>query len=361
MQPNTQPQLADINALAEQTSLLAKLEVNDSPFLSCYLDTRSGRHCCRQFVEDKAALIRPQLASVARLEFENALNMVYRELERPWHPDVQGIAVFARGLAGGRHLTAIQLAVPVNNSLALYRAPETLPLIALQDSYPPFTLLLVRHGSVQVLESSAGTVVRRAWARAPWSHPAVRKVPRGALFDSGLQRIDRAVSANTGMPLVVAAEADSLPAVTTWLPQRAASRLLHRLVLPEGIGQAEAVDFARRAVTASRAETRSQLATRLVRATRLHGAAVAGQVATLEALREGVADMLVITDGYDTSGMSQWEARIELPRLAIAQGVDVLVADSDELRYLGGVGCLLRQRHEQRAMPAHFGQLDLVA
>ncbi len=363
MQPNTQPQLADMSVLAGQTSLLSKLEVNDSPFLSCYLDAQSGPDSCRQFIEDKAALIRPHLAGVTRLEFENALNMVYRQLEGAWHPDVKGMAIFARGLAGGRHLTAIQLAVPMRNSLAVYRAPEVLPLIALQDSQPVFMLLLACEGSVQVLKLDLGSVVPHAWPLRVLPHPTEPTAVRPLLSGSGLQRIHRLVSANTGMPLVVAADADSLPALKDCLPLRAASSLLHSLALPAGVDQVAAVDFVRRSVASARTEMRTELAVRLVRSKRVNGPAVTGQVATLEALGAGNAESLVIADGYDTSGMPQWEAKIELPRLACAQGVDVIVADSDELRYLGGVGCLLRQHQERRAMPrpAHFGQLDLVA
>lgn len=363
MKPNTQPQLADMNALAEQISLLAKLEVDDSPFLSCYLDAQSGLPNCRQFVEDKAALIRPQLASVTRLEFESALNMVHRRLEGAWHPDVKGMAIFARGLSAGRHLTAIQLAVPVRNSLAVYRAPEILPLIALQDSQPVFMLLLASEGSVQVLKLDLGSVVPHAGPLGVLPHPTEPAAVQPLLSGSGLQRLHRVVSANTGMPLVVAADTDSLPALKACLPPRAASHLLHSLALPADVGQVEAVDFVRRSVASARTEMRTELAVRLVRLMRLHGPAVTGQVGTLEALRVGNAEALVIADGYDTSGMSQWEAKIELPRLACAQGVDVVVADSDELRYLGGVGCLLRQHQERRAMlrPVHFGQLDLVA
>ena len=363
MQADTQPQLADITSLLGQTRQLAMLDVNDTPFLSVYLDTRPGMRGCRQFIEDKAARIRPQLPGMERLEFENAFNMVCRGLERGWHPEMQGAAIFARGLAGGRHLTTIPLAIPVRNSLAVYRAPEILPLLAVKDSHPAFTLLLVRQGSVQVLESNAGRVVRHARTPVQWLHPAVQRPPQGALSVSSLQRIHRLLSADTCGPLVVAADADSLAAVVAWLPRRAVSRLLHRLEVPADLGHAEVVDFVQSSVTAALAETRTQLAARLVRAMRLHGPAVIGQVATLEALRGGFAETLVIADGYDASGVSQWEAKIELPRLACAQGVDVVVADSDELRYLGGVGCLLRRRDREHAMPlpAHFGQLDLVA
>ena len=79
MQADTQPQLADITSLLGQTRQLAMLDVNDTPFLSVYLDTRPGMRGCRQFIEDKAARIRPQLPGMARLEFENAFNMVCRE------------------------------------------------------------------------------------------------------------------------------------------------------------------------------------------------------------------------------------------------------------------------------------------
>ena len=85
--------------------------------------------------------------------------------------------------------------------------------------------------------------------------------------------------------------------------------------------------------------------------------------AALEALRQGSVDTLVIADAGQPNEGAHWDAKIELSRQACRQGTRVVLADSEELRYLGGVGCLLGQRHETRAMPVppRFGRLDLVA
>jgi hypothetical protein len=138
----------------------------------------------------------------------------------------------------------------------------------------------------------------------------------------------------------------------------------------------EAVEIAS-AVFAEFEERESrQIAARLVSGVRRRGGAVTGGLATLEALREGHAEVLVIAKGFSPDPLWGWDdgdtnrirerapdLRAELIRLAGQQGVPVEVVDSDELRYLGGVGCLLSDRPlgQAQRQPSRQGRLRLVA
>jgi peptide subunit release factor 1 (eRF1) len=181
-------------------------------------------------------------------------------------------------------------------------------------------------------------------------------------LDSPVRLIQRSLAASS-TPLLLAGDEATLKKLVDWLPQRAISRLLGTLAVPPGFDQREAVDLMRDRLAAIHAEESLQLVSRVVAAIRTHGPAVAGHVATLEALRQGSVDTLVIADAGQPKSGAHWDAKIELSRQACRQGTRVVLADSEELRYLGGVGCLLRQRREAAAMPVptRFGQLDLVA
>jgi peptide subunit release factor 1 (eRF1) len=165
----------------------------------------------------------------------------------------------------------------------------------------------------------------------------------------------------SGIPLVVAADGDRLEELVAWLPRRLKSRVVERLALSRCGSEAAAIDQARKHVAGTRDRESAELTARLVRVLRPHGSAVFGQVATEQAVRTGNADTLVVADGRVDAGGSRWDARIELTRLARQQGIPVITSDSDELHYLGGVGCTLRRRSVGRAAMLPSGRIELVA
>src|SRR5581483_4494175 len=101
-----------------------------------------------------------------------------------------------------------------------------------------------------------------------------------------------------------------------------------------------------------------------------HGLAVAGATASIEAVKSGQADILVIVQGYDpgrgwechgcgilsldlplpaacpncrSRRLREFDLRGELARIAELRGIAIEVVEhSDALMSLGGVGCLLR-------------------
>lgn len=359
--------------LEEEVALLAAVEPSEFAFLSCYLDARLGKAACQHFLERKSAAIGQRLRGSARFAFENAVAMLQRQLEEHWNAEAQGLAMFARGLAGGRHLSVMHLAVPLENSLIMYRAPALLPLVELLQREPPFTLVLAQGGRVQVSDIDLGRNTPRAWvddARIPHATIDVSNGSgAGSTTTNGTLRWDRPIRliqrtlAASSTPLLLAGDEATLQKVVDWLPQRALSRLLGTVAVPPGLGQGEAVELLRGRLSDIHAAESMQLVSRLVTAIRTHGPAVAGHLAAMEALRQGSVDTLVIADAGHPDVGAHWDAKIELSRQACRQGTRVVLADSEDLRYLGGIGCLLHQRHETHAMPlpTRFGNLDLVA
>jgi len=128
-----------------------------------------------------------------------------------------------------------------------------------------------------------------------------------------------------------------------------------------------------------------------MRAIRSGGLGVAGAIASYAALRADAVETLVIDTQHDFPGIRQcadcgtlqaagdqasscsrcggerladWAVAIEMVRLASQRGVPVVITQSEDVRYLGGVGCLLREPFEVEVMPypaVERPALDLVA
>ena len=323
---------------------LARLPVDDTPIVSCYLDVGTGASACEAFLARKAGHIRATLTGAARLDFDNAVELVRRALRDHWAPGAAGMAVFARGGSGHRHLSFVHTATPFGNRLILYRRPEVLPLVALRHREPAFTVLRVRDGALQVIEAGAGTVSTRvALGRG------VDRIVPAAGGDAGVRtgsrdaawRVRRALAASTS-PLILVGEADELARVVRWLPRSDVARLIGSLPVEREVDAATAVAMARKCVSDYLRAEASKLAGGLADEAAA-GDAVLGYRNTLAVLGRGEADTVVIAD-WDQPGLGlPWEAQIELCHQALRDGVRVVLGESRSLRAVGGVGCRLRR------------------
>ena len=378
--------------LNEQIRLLASVDASDAAFLSCYLDLRDGVAACERFLEQRASAIRGALKGSALADFESALGMIRLQLRRQTHPEAQGLAIFARSLAGGSFLSGVPMDVPLNNGLTLYPVPDLSALLAAVDDEANCTLALVRNGAIQVVDLEGQRATPRAWATFASATGACNPGEGGAAVipDHRLQIVRRALVSGNAAPLVIAGDAACLKDVVEWLPGRVAGRLTGVIDVPRSLNQQDAVRFVTRRLADDRRGSAQLLLGRLLRVLRSGTLALAGIRAVFEALRAGNAETLVIASGpapasgwacdhcgcveacaaapdrcpaCGSHATAEWRPLAELLRLACQQGVRIVFADSDRLRYLGGVACMLKQPAEMQVMPEPTlpRQLDLVA
>lgn len=374
--------MATERELGSQLRLLATIEPSDADFISCYLNLSDGQAACEALLQRRAEEIRHGLEGVVRVDFEHALEMVSAELAQIWRGSdadrCPAVALFARGLAGGQSLSVVRLDVPVEPAVVFYRVPELTPLALAGGEQPPFTLVLARQGSLQVLDVQGAKVTPRAWS-------TFRENPRAAtargeilLPQRRFQMLRRALIGPSATPLVVAGDGPMLDEVTAALPARATGRLRDVMRIPSHLSQAAAIERIRRRFSQRLRLQDHQLAARLVRAVRSRGLAVAGPMACREALRADAVEALMIAqdhrfstiwgcdacealtvseqppatcDRCDCASPYRWRVVTELVRLACQQGVAVIRTSDDQVSYLGGVGCLLREPVETAAMP----------
>ncbi len=386
--------------LQQNIALLASVESSDAPFVSCYLDLSQGDSGHRRFLEQRAESLRQTLHGAARADFEHALALIESALDADLHPRAQGMALFARGPRGGRFFLAMQFAVPVQNSLSVYPAPDIYSLLALKHSYDRYVLVLTRPDWLQVIEVSLGAATVRAWAVNRGSRASDNGLDRQRSAAAGpnsaqawvarqAPMVQRLLQTGGRSHWILAGDPELAEQLSSQLPLAVRARLVDLLPIPASWTQQQLVAAALRRFIAFRESEAQYTAASVVRGVRYRGLAVAGALASLEALREGRADTLIMSRDYHpesgwvctrcgegcigkrrpaycpacSGGVQALYVRTELLRLAGRQDVAFELVNSDQLRYLGGVGCLLRAPAESRGQPGPraFNSLDLVA
>jgi hypothetical protein len=376
-----------VASLDLQLSALASVEAGSSAFLSCFLDARSGTAACRDYLTDRYLQLAEGMPDTQRKHLDEAFTMVDAAFGHHWPKDTQTIAVFARPGTEERFLQILPLIDAVPARVDWYRLPQLLPLMETASSSLRFRLLMSLGRAMHVIDVADGQVVTRAWASARIVN---HRVAEEAGLDAQMLAVRRALTEWSGLPLVVAGPAADLDAVLNWLPGRSKTRFIERLAVPEHLDFNQAVRF----VIDDREDRRKLEAqlevARLLRASRSHGLAVLGPLACLDALRTGQVETMVLSRGAslpqvwhcgacdagfagaipvehcrvcDHKTLSLFDFGIEMAWMARRNGVNIVFSDADELRYLGGVGCLLMQPADAQALPvpAVPRRFDLVA
>jgi peptide chain release factor subunit 1 len=166
---------------------------------------------------------------------------------------------------------------------------------------------------------------------------------REAFAREAAQEIERLVDQEQAVRVILAGNAVAMPPL-----QAALSPRIRNLVQVEGLRmdpRALRDEVAREvALLVAQAEREDDhaIADQLVEAVQADGLGVDGLERTQAALEHGQVDVLVLDDEVPLDG----ETRNELIRLAATTGADVEVVEQHlVLRELGGVGALLRYKH----------------
>ena len=360
---------------------LATLDESEAPLISCYLQVGKGSPGYAGILHERAQAIRRSLTGSA-LEFvEAGLARIEAFLQDGIENWARGLALFSRA---GREpfFLPLQFRVPLPNWIAVGPAPNLYHLVELRDNYDRYVVLLATDTSARIIGVNLGTVTEQIWKTRPdlrnrvaheWTkdHFQDHRRERTHRFVNELIRTAERVMADGGYGhLILAGSARVLSRVKRALPRSLAAKLID--VVPAAAGDQVSDIVASTLESFLEYEERESqaIAERLVSQIHTHGLAVAGTDATMDALRNGRADFLVIAKGYDPG--TGWECRqcgateLALPRpnlcpvcrLGLLRDFDIreemvriagrfecgieVVEHSDMLINLGGVGCLLR-------------------
>jgi hypothetical protein len=390
MQQSNVPLVSGSESLVPHLKLLSSIAEGSCAFLSCYLAASEGLAACREFLATDRQRLKQTLPLQQQLGLDEAFAMADEALSRHWRKGLVSMAVFARHGGSDRFLHVALLEEAVASQTYCYRLPQLFPLFALQQASQRYRLLLARRTGLQVLDIDGESARVCAWSGTTTQ----RDLAPTTQLDGQTLALRRVLSDKSGLALVIAGDEELLPIVEEWLPKRALARTDDLIPVPEYLDINETVEYVRTDRRDRRRLESGLEVSRLIRSMRGRGGAVTGPRATLEALRAGQVETLLL--GYsegslrdmpagflcnacDEPGARDFDADIciecggeklsgrdflaEVAWLVARNGTNIVFSDSDELRYLGGVGCLLNQPVETQVMPRPIAhrRLDLVA
>jgi hypothetical protein len=372
------PSVTRINELQQQIALLANLRPADGAVVSCYLDLGQDKSTLHTFVRNRLGAELARVPAAQRGALEACIDVIEAQLESEMPVRARGLAVFMTADGKASLLSAMPFAVPFRRSLTVSSSPDLLPLVQLKELYGRFQVVLAAPEGLQLAEVNLGDVSVKVWAtksarvvtNAEGGRSQIETTAAGGL-SSQVSVIERQLGKGGSCPLFLAGDVDVMQAIPELLGSSSVARLMGALPMPADAALHEiAAECLRTLVDFETSQARSTAA-QVLRRIRNQGHAVAGAVAVLDAIRNGIADRLVISSDHSPElsrrdSMDKKDAlsqRVELVRLAAQQRFPVEFADSEALHYLGGVGCLLRDQPQALAQPTppRYGSLDLVA
>lgn len=339
----------DLKNLQKHIHTLAVLEETNSPVISYYLNRETDELGNRLNLAKRGRVLRQSLWGRARHDFEAAMNQIEEFLDTQLLPEAKGLAIFAR-FGEGDFFLPLQFRVPLPNWIAVTALPNIYHLIELKDTYHRYIVMISTEESARILEVNLGSVTEELWRERPELRQRVgrewtkehyqnhRRERTNQFIKEKIKILERLVSAGGHTHLILAGNPAMTARIRKALPRHLEEKLIDTVVAGPNDNISDVV-----AVTLSQfieqEEQESQtLVETLNREIRTGGLAVVGPEASLEALQQGQADVLVVAQD-----MPDLTLREELVRLAAQSQCQVEVVNySPLLMGFGGVGCLLR-------------------
>lgn len=373
----------EVKALQKQIRTLVALEETNAPVISCYLTLSEEPLDWRIAFDLRLQVVRRTLRGDARWDFEEALERIETFLNTELAPESRSVAIFARG-GEKPFFLPLQFQVELPTWVVVNSTPNIYHLVELKDTYHRFVVMLTTAETARILEVNLGAVTEEIWRERPtlrkrigreWTkehYQSHRREQTDKFLKEKINVLDGLMRAGGHTHLILAGNPRETARLREALPKRLTAKLIDSLHV-SGNEQISDVVAATLACFIDAEEMESQSIAKTLQQEILgDGLAVVGTDATLDALRCGQVDVLVIAKPYildpgwhcsacsmltvgqaaprlcpacNASTFHKVDLREELVRLAEQQGASVeVVQQSDQLLQVGGVGALLRYR-----------------
>jgi len=390
--------LTTLEELKQHITLLSSVEESDAPFISAYLNLENRQFSWREALDRRERILRRVLKGNDLADLEEALGKIEAWLTTGLLPEAKGAAIFVRGTFGGAFMLPMQFATPLPDWIAVYPTPNIYHLVELKDNYHRYVVLIAMPDRASILEVNLGAATIQAWINrselrmrvgSEWtrSHYQIHQAQRGDRFiHEKIALLEHLMHAGGQTHLILAGDPEITGRIRHALPPGLADKLVDVVPASERDQQTDVV-MATLSSFIEHEEQESQSVTGcLIEGLRSQNLAVAGSAATLDALRWGEVDTLIMASGYHPDpgwtctdcraigtevpetpvcpqcggpAVRPMDIRETLLRLAGQSECPVeVVEQSDALMSLGGVGCLLRYRHGlQHEEPGSLAQV----
>ncbi|MGB6223129.1 MAG: hypothetical protein WBG04_19020 [Haloferula sp.] len=342
-----------MQSLRRNIVALASLPETESPLISAYFDATEAPEAMRLLLGIWSSSVRSTFCREHQQDFEEAKRAVLDVVADGWPPGCRSVAVFARGGESPMKMV-VPLGARIEPSFHASELPVIFPLIQAKDRFHRYVIAICSEESARILEVTLGAVseellattpelrsrLGREWTREHYHH---QKRERHRRFVSEkVEIISDLMSRRGHNHLLLAGHPRYVNRLKDALPKHLAARVVGEISKsPNGKDYSSILEESLDAFVAAEYEESIQNVVRLHQEIRRGGLGVVGIEESLRAVRDGSADLLIISENLPD------EEREALVRLATLRDVSIEVCEDDPLiDDYGGVGCLLRYRVE---------------
>ncbi|MFN8534160.1 MAG: hypothetical protein U0556_11495 [Dehalococcoidia bacterium] len=344
---------------------LAELEPEGMPVLSVYLDMRPQATGESPALRAGTVILRNRLRAIEKTYLPRGPELdsvredaarIERYLENEYDVAAAGLALFAS--AGRGLFEAIETGVAFEDQVTVGSQPDLFQLARLLDEQETAVVAIVDSNTSRIFVTRRG-VLEEVGGSDPRPKFFRTRPMMGGLNQANYQRhnanmragfaretaaeLARIVEAEAASRVVLAGDAVAIPLLQEALSPNVAALVKDVLRLDIRTPRDTVAEEVQQVLAAAEDEDSRTVADRLVGAVRAGGLGVAGLDETLAALERGQVDELVL----DPAAELDEATRAELVRHAQLTAATVEVVEGhDGLRHLGGVGALLRYRHD---------------
>jgi len=383
----TQPSSAvthamELSQLQTHIRTLIMLEEDEAPIVSCYVHRAIGRNDSGPPLFVRRVRANRKVLGGQQLDrLEEAFERIQRYLATEVRPTTRDVAMFAR--AGTRpFFLGLQFQGPLPDRLSVSSTPDIYHLVELKDTYHRYVVLISTEESARILEVNLGAITREFWAERPelrervgrdWTHEHYQNHcrDRGERFlKEKIEMLEKLMAAAGHTHLILAGSPRMTARIRNFLPKHLQAKLIDVVPASASARVADVVAATLWSFIDCEQQESLDAVAELVSSLRRGGLGASGTAATLEALRRGQADVLVMARAYEpgpawscrhcgwidatscppercpdceASELRSADLKEVMVKLAERQSLEVeFVQHSDVLMELGGVGCLLR-------------------
>ena len=376
--------------LQRHIRVLAGVPETAAPVISCYVNLESGRRSSQDQLQDRVKVLRATLSPSEREPFESAWAQIEEYLGNKVPLGARSVALFARGGTIAFFFPLV-FRVPLPTMVSIDSTPNIYHLVELKDTYERYVIFIWTNAGAQIVEVNVGSATKELWVNRPelrakvgqeWSqmrYQSHHRKENSALIREAVSILDEQMHAGGHSYLILAGAPEMTERVRKELPDRLLAKLVDTVSTGAGAALPEVVSQTLFSFIRFEEKQSLSFAKKLLSEIRTGGPAVVGARETLQALRSGQADVLIMAQSYhpdpgwacgqcgradvdmrpaacpdcESKNLRDLDVREELVRLAERRTCLVEIVKGG-LRF-GGVGALLRYRppnEVEEAIPA---------
>ncbi len=360
---------------------LANQEEADAPFVNCYLNLESGVVGYRKPLDEAVCLFKKRIPLVCKSQFWEAIGRIEAFVGSGLLPASKGAAIFSRG-GQKPFFLPLQFGAPLPSSITLSAQPSIFHLVELMDNFHRYVVLLSSEEAARILEVNVGTITEAAIVRRPdlrqrsgreWNRDHFRRYrsARTVRFvNEQIRCLDQVLTAGGYRHFILAGDPRLTAQVQKALPRSLSALFVAAVHIPGTASADELVTVTLDAFVAREEVESQRMARRLGHELRTGGPAVAGTIASMQALSSGNVRLLIMASTYEpgpgwmcascgglkvaplpppacqvcnASNFREVLVKEEMTRVAVRNGCQIeIVEDHQAMESFAGVGCLLR-------------------